>query len=323
MKTTDDFDWKIETVKELSCLQPNQISQGLYKCSPMAKRLLAYTISNLKIIKWNNEEEPSYEVWFKPVQFAKDLGLQRIGVKQQQLIKDALEELQESYIVIDTGDYFQTFAWVTSTFYAPKDRLINICLNPKLGQALIEWQRGFTTIQLVEMGRLQSFYAMRYYEIALSFRGFSGKGGNKKNQWYFEMPLKKIREVFQIDKNEYAGRMDNFTTKVVEKPIKEVNEKTDLTIIPEKVKDGKTVLGFRFHCQIKDTQKKIVKNNDFNRDYEAEEINELEVYKQKYPEEFAAALAAVEKEPLLPLGMPRMKSVDEFEALRRLKSQGL
>lgn len=317
MKTTDDFDWKIETVKELSCLQPNQISQGFYKCSPMAKRLLAYTISNLKMIKWNNEEEPSYEVWFKPVQFAKDLGLQRIGVKQQQLIKDALEELQESYIVIDTGDYFQTFAWVTSTFYAPKDRLINICLNPKLGQALIEWQRGFTTIQLVEMGRLQSFYAMRYYEIALSFRGFSGKGGNKKNQWYFEMPLKKIREVFQIDQNEYAGRMDNFTTKVVEKPIKEVNEKTDLTIILEKVKDGKTVLGFRFHCQIKikDIQK-IVKNND-------EETNELEVYKQKYPEEFAAAMAIVEKEPLLPLGMPRMKSVDEFEALRRLKSQGL
>jgi Initiator Replication protein. len=178
MKNSDE--WKIESVKAVSCLQPNQISQGLYKCSPMAKRLLAYTISNLKMIKWNQEKEPCYEVYFRPVQFAKALGLQRIGTKQQQLIKDALEELQSSYIAIDTGDTFQTFAWVSRTFYAPKDKLINICLNQMLGKALIEWQKGFTTIQLIEMGKLQSFYAMRYYEIAQSWSGKKGKDGNKK-----------------------------------------------------------------------------------------------------------------------------------------------
>lgn len=325
MKKKDE-QWRIESVKDVSCLQPNQISQGLYKCSPMAKRLLAYTIANLKMIKWNLDNQPTYEVNFKPVQFAKNLGLQRIGVKQQQLIKNALEELQSSYIAIDTGNMFMTFAWVTDTLYSPKDKLIHISLNPKLGEALLEWRKGFTTIQLVEMGRLQSFYAMRFYEIALSFRGFEGKSGNKKNHWYFEMSIKKIREVFQLDNNEYTGRMNNFTTKVVENPIQEVNEKTELTIRTEKVKEGKTVLGFRFHCTMKTESVKITKTDDPELRTEKAKINdeqkELERYKRQYPEEWANTLAIVQAQEYLP-GMPRLSSYEEFQTLKILKEQGL
>lgn len=288
MKSLED--WKIESVKALSCLQPNQISQGLYKCSPMAKKLLAYTISNLKMIKWNLEKEPSYEVYFKPVQFAKALGLQRIGIKQQELIKNALEELQSSYIAIDTGDTFQTFAWVSRTFYAPKDKLINICLNQMLGKALIEWQKGFTTIQLIEMGRLQSFYAMRFYEIAQSWVGKKGKDGNKQGEWYFEMSIQKIRDVFQLKDDEYVGRMSNFTTYVISNPIGEVNLKTNLNINFQKLKEGKEVLGFRFTCREKTEQLKITTGDTCETKIRTETINEeaktVEYYKKKYPEQF-------------------------------------
>jgi plasmid replication initiation protein len=291
MQKDEDMLWKIESVKDIQCLQPNQISQGLYKCSPMAKRLLVYTISNLKMIKWNQEKEPNYEVYFKPVQFAKALGLQRIGTKQQQLIKDALKELQSSFIAIDTGDVFQTFGWVSRTYYAPKDKLINIALNQDLGKALIEYQKGFTTIQLVEMGKLQSFYAMRYYEIACSWKGKKGLGGNRRNEWFFEMTVQGLRDLFQIKDEEYAGRMNNFTKYVVEKPIAEINEKTNLLIKFEKIKDGKTVVGFHFMCSEKAEQIKIEKTDSYEKKQEKIAINkesaEIELYKAKYPNEFA------------------------------------
>src|SRR5574344_480098 len=291
MQKDEDMLWKIESVKDIQCLQPNQISQGLYKCSPMAKRLLVYTISNLKMIKWNQEKEPNYEVYFKPVQFAKALGLQRIGTKQQQLIKDALKELQSSFIAIDTGDVFQTFGWVSRTYYAPKDKLINIALNQDLGKALIEYQKGFTTIQLVEMGKLQSFYAMRYYEIACSWKGKKGLGGNRRNEWFFEMTVQGLRDLFQIKDEEYAGRMNNFTKYVVERPIAEINEKTNLLIKFEKIKDGKTVVGFHFMCSEKAEKIKIEKTDRYKKKQEKIAINkesaEIELYKAKYPNEFA------------------------------------
>lgn len=325
MKSLED--WKIESVKALSCLQPNQISQGLYKCSPMAKKLLAYTISNLKMIKWNLEKEPSYEVYFKPVQFAKALGLQRIGIKQQELIKNALEELQSSYIAIDTGDTFQTFAWVSRTFYAPKDKLINICLNQMLGKALIEWQKGFTTIQLIEMGRLQSFYAMRFYEIAQSWVGKKGKDGNKQGEWYFEMSIQKIRDVFQLKDDEYVGRMNNFTTKVIENPITEINEKTNLNITFQKLKEGKEVLGFRFTCREKTEQLKITTGDTCETKIRTETINEeaktVEYYKKKYPEQFARIFEEEKKQGSLFGGVNSSTTFAELGAVKRMKDLGL
>ena len=156
-------------------LQPNQISQGLYKCSPLAKQLLAYVIADLKIMKWSNLNIETYETTFKTSDFVKALGKSRIGAKQKDLIKSALVELQKSYIAIDTGKKFETFSWVTHAVFSDVDHKINIEINHHLGQALVEYKHGFTTLQLIELGRLQSFYAMRYYEIALSWIGKKGR----------------------------------------------------------------------------------------------------------------------------------------------------
>lgn len=273
------------------CLQPNQISQGFYKCSPMAKRILAYTISNLKICKWSDEKAPSYEVIFKQVQFAKALGMQRLGTKQQELIKQALKELQASFVAIDTGDLFRTFAWISSSLYSPKDRLIYITLNPKLGEALLEFQKGFTTIQLIEMGKLQSFYAMRYYEIAQSWNGKKGQGGNQKNEWWFEYSIQELRATFQLKDDEYSGRMNNFCKYVIEQPLKELNEKTNLHIECYKLKDGKFVEGFRFVCSENFEKIKHISNETYEEREEINQINQdqesIEIYKKKYPKEFS------------------------------------
>ena len=70
----------------------------------MAKKLLAYVISDLMVIKWDTRKYESYEAIFKSSEFIKTVGLQRTGTKQKELIKQALVELQRSYIAIDTGE---------------------------------------------------------------------------------------------------------------------------------------------------------------------------------------------------------------------------
>ncbi len=307
-------------------LQPNQISQGLYKCSPLAKQLLAYVIADLKIMKWSNLNIETYETTFKTSDFVKALGKSRIGAKQKDLIKSALVELQKSYIAIDTGKKFETFSWVTHAVFSDVDHKINIEINHHLGQALVEYKHGFTTLQLIELGRLQSFYAMRYYEIALSWIGKKGKEGNKKGCWYFEYTVEELRKTFQLGANEYSGRMTNFITKVVKNPLDEVNEKTNLTVSFEKIKEGKNVVGFRFNCSEKAASVLITKETDKAQIDEIKEINEeqaeLEYFKSRYPEEFAEALKLVKQQAELPFG-DSFQIAYEAEAVEVLKKQGL
>ena len=41
---------------------------------------------------------------------------------------------------------------------------------------------GFSLFEINDLGKLKSFYALRYYLVALSFKGFKGKKGNEKNK---------------------------------------------------------------------------------------------------------------------------------------------
>lgn len=307
-------------------LQPNQISQGLYKCSPLAKQLLAYVIADLKIMKWSNLNIETYETSFKTSEFVKALGKSRIGSKQKDLIKSALVELQKSYIAIDTGKKFETFSWVTHAVFSDVDHRINIEINHHLGQALVEYKHGFTAIQLIELGRLQSFYAMRFYEIALSWSGKKGREGNKKGCWYFEYSVEDLRKTFQLGENEYSGRMTNFITKVVKNPLDEVNEKTNLNITFDKIKDGKNVVGFRFNCCEKVEPLKITKDTS-KQDIDEIKIinneqNELNYFKKAYPEEFEEALKVVKQQQELPFG-DMFSIANEYKAVELMKKQGL
>lgn len=323
------FIGNIEYSKTLeNSLQPNQISQGLYRCSPMAKKILAYVIADLNIVKWNNSSHETYEAIFKCSDFAKSLGFQRTGTKQKELIKQALIELQQSYIAIDTGDKFETFSWVTHSIYADKEHKIAVEINHHLGQALMEYKKGYTAIQLLELGKLQSFYAMRFYELALSFSGFSGKKGNKKNFWYFEYSVEQIRQLFQIKDSEYSGRMTNFITYVIKKPLEEVGQKTNLKIDFEKIKDGKNVIGFRFLCsektefeplKIAKTDTKEIKNEKTEINAEREQTEkEIAFYKDNYPELWAEKYNFVRSQNVLPFGF---KINDENETLKLVKQE--
>lgn len=305
-------------------LQPNQISQGLYKCSPLAKQLLAYVIADLKVMKWSKSNNETYETTFKTSDFVKALGKTHIGSKQIDLIKGALVELQKSYIAIDTGKKFETFSWVTHAVYSEVDHLINIEINHHLGEALVEYKHGFTQIQLIELGRLQSFYAMRFLEIAYSWRGKMSKDGNIKGCWYFEYSVEELRKTFQMGDNEYSGRMTNFITKVIKNPLEEINTKTNLTITFEKIKEGKNVTGFRFNCTEKAAPIMIAKGTSKDEADDIVIINaeqaELEYYKARYPDEFAEALDIVKQQNELPFGF---SLADDAKALQMLKDQGL
>jgi len=267
------------------CLQPNQISQGLYHCTPMAKKLLAYTIAELKVIRWHdNPNKIRYQTTFTVSDFIKALGLQKQkqSSNQKEIIREALLELQKSCIAIDTGKEFHTFPWVEHSCYTEDEKKILIDINHNLGEALIQLQKGYTEMQLLTVGKLKSLYALRFYELGKSYAGFEGKNGNPKGEWHIDLTVEQIRKMFVLGEKDYEGRMTNFITKVIKQPLDEVSKKTDLSMTFEKAKEGRNIAGFRFHCKwktapvkIKKTEPKAIKELKAEINAEEQEIERI------------------------------------------------
>ena len=251
------------TAEQAECLQPNKISQGMYKCSTNVKRLLVYAIWKMQVITWADNRK-NYRAEFTMAEFVSLLNSINVDTSttQRRYIENALNELQDSHIAIDTGTEYHTFPWVEHSVYNRKEKKIIIELNHNLGDALFELRKQYTRIAMGRVLTMQSSYAYRFYELAMSLAGFEGKAGNKKGEWFFERTVEQVRKMFEMEAAEYAGRMDNFVKKVIENPLHEISEKTDITMTFEKNKAGRHIVGFRFSCKRKfEAPQKIEKND--------------------------------------------------------------
>ena len=99
------------------------------------------------------------------------------------------------------------------------------------------------------MGKIQGRYAIRFYELALSYAGFEGRDGNSRGEWYFEHTLDEIRALFQIDPKKYKQTKE-FKRNIIDNPIEEINAAgIGLRIEPKYNRKGKWLVGVRFNCR--------------------------------------------------------------------------
>jgi plasmid replication initiation protein len=175
--------------------------------------------------------------------------------------------------------------------------------NIKLANFLKEMQWVYSKITLKNLGRLQSRYAIRLYEIAISYSSLQGKGGNPEGICYFEKSLAELRFLFNIGPDEYK---DNYELRrnVIDKPAKEVNNaEMGVSITPISVKQGRNLSAM--HLEIKNEQSTPAKTPKKPRKKKTAPIQpelvglfednytdkQLEKLKKKHPEEFAQIYA--------------------------------
>jgi plasmid replication initiation protein len=233
--------------------QANEISRAMYDLGPYARKLVAVAMSLM------SPEEGKYTVSFKATEFLDAIGLEyrKQGTKTKDRIKAAVRECLNSHIEIerDNGDW-EGYTWFTESklqnFKFEWDwgwDKITMTFNPKLGDIIKAFKIGYSKINLVDLGKLQSRYAIRFYEMAISLAGFAGQDGNRRGEWYFEMSLDDIRSRFMLEKKRYKVTKD-FRVNVIDKPIEEINSSgIGLRITPEYIRKGKRLIGARFNCR--------------------------------------------------------------------------
>lgn len=319
-------------------LQADELSRAIYSCSMTARKLIAFAATKIqeKAIDetplWYSGRMVTYvpAAEFKISELLKALGLSLQG-HNYELIKKATNELRHCSIEIkEADDEFRIWNWFQFIQYSKAKDKIELHFSNEIGWALYGLRENYCSLDLHTVGEFKSFYAFRFYEIALSWKGMKGRKGNEPGTWWFQMTPEEIRTTFKIDDNLYRGKdgLNNFIKKVIQIPLNELNSIcTDFKIEALKIKRGRNLVAFRFDCtELKKEKKKIVKTDSKEVRQAKREINEehdeLDYFKNKYPDDYARALAEAKSQQTFP-GMPRMGIMDEFEAVQLMKQWGL
>ena len=319
-------------------LQPNAISRAIYDMSTNARRLIGMAMA---LIPPNAEKPADYRVKFSVSEFEKALGLPK-GKKSREIIIAAVRECLDSHIEIflPNGDW-KGWSWFVESClefelnYIDRIELDHIPIvkgedcnyncwsnivmefNYHLGETLKQFKRAYSEIRLENLGRLQSKYAIRYYEIAQSFAGFAGKDGNPPNTWYFDYSIMEIRTIFSLAKSKYRV-VNEFRRNVVDKPIAELNSSDiGLHITVEYVRRGRKLVGFRFVCRhlANGDAKPANKTTQDDLDEDALIEQYKDIYQAAYDEEYNSRTkeALFADHPVLAEQIARQKGIDAIK----------
>jgi plasmid replication initiation protein len=242
------------------------------------------------------------------------------GGKEYRLFTEAVDECLKTVVSIETGKVvkgkksWEKFTWFEYAKFNAETGVCAMRFSKKLADFLKEFKKVYAKINLGDVGRLQSKYGIRYFELARSYASLQGKDGNPSKSWYFERSLQELRELFGISEDAYPQTRD-FRKKVIEAPIKELNSAgVGVEIETEGIKAGRYLTGIRFNCQETPRTTKKRRGGPKNETpdqrelpYEGEktalnrEDKENEHLKELYPDEFAVLYAEALKK-YKPLG---------------------
>ena len=186
--------------------------------------------------------------------------INQFGVARQtayQALKDACKDLfarQFSYQEKrERGRANITSRWVSQIAYIDETATVEVIFAPAVVPLITRLEEQFTQYDIEQISGLSSAYAVRLYELLICWRS-TGKTP--------VIELAEFRKRLGVLNDEYT-RSDNFKKWIIENPIKQINEHTDITASYEQHKKGRVITGFSFKFkQKKKTEPETPKNSD-------------------------------------------------------------
>jgi plasmid replication initiation protein len=315
-------------------LQHNAISRSIQNLSATAKKLTAVAMSLLPA------DLSSLTASFSYIEFCKAIGY-TTGGAEYECFKKAVKECMDCKISIELESpkpgkkIWKQYTWI---IYSEINEASGLCVmkfSPELAKVLLEMKRVYARINLQDIGKLQSKYGLRYFEMSKSYESLAGKDGNGRDRWYFERTISELRQLLAIRPDVYP-RTDNFKKRVVEQPVKEINEAgIGLEIKTEGIKRGRSLEGIRFTCaktartapgkrKRPETAPPPVERPEFNAETAASRnAKELQHLQELYPEDFARlyAVEMAKKTDWMPADSAFKKQAAMISACKALRER--
>jgi len=233
----------IEARKEMSLAEMRLFCIGLLDLMPELREDME------KGLPANEEDYPDFPKTLIPPSDLEKLMRNRGSVAH---LRRAIKKAFKGCIEIRDGKGSFWLRHIYEEMYYENEEGLYIQFHRKMRPYLIDLVKGqFTSIKAKEIFSLSSEYAWRLMELIQEKRGFLK---DKEKAFVPPMTMEELRFALNVPAEAYKGRVDNFRAKVLDEPIKEINENTPYKVWYEIQKTGRRISGFQIWVSLKTTK---------------------------------------------------------------------
>ena len=240
--------------RDYRVVKSNQLVQkGRFDLSLTEQRLAAYICSLIKPTDIGVPYQTEYE--FDIREYAKVCGLHLDSGRLYEETKAVLHKLMQKIIKLKLPDNSELMmAWLVTVHATERSGKFKIRINEDIVPHLFGLKMNFTAYGLLNILAMKSQYSVRIYELMQSC-------AYKKSVMFDYEELKKM---LMADGNKAYERSHNFTQRVLEPAMNEINMYTDLSVKYETIKKGRKVDKIKFHISQKATFDRFIAQTKAN-----------------------------------------------------------
>lgn len=225
----------------------NSLINASYRLGLVEQRLLLLAISEIRRQKIPMNENSTITI-------TADDYVNAFGVVRQvayQALKDGASGIYQREFGwvehTDKGVKIVRSRWASKIAYIDKTACVELSFTKDVLSRVQELAERFTKYELEQVACLNSKHSVRLYEIVIAW-----KGKGQTNQ----IAIDDLRGRMGLLDDEYTA-LHNFKSRVLQKAIDEINEKTGVNISYEQHKKGRVIVGFTFKVKEKNKRKAI------------------------------------------------------------------
>lgn len=175
------------------------------------------------------------------------------------VVKDASKGLFDRYVTYhdknpkNGKDRSFHCRWIDKTGIEPDSGIVYIRFTSDVIPLITRLESHFTSYEIDKVANLTSSYAIRLYEILISWREV---GKTPKYE------INDLRSKLGVEPKQYQ-RMNNFKARVLELAIDQINEHTDITANYNQHKKGKVITAISFSFKHKKSEEKSTNDDSY------------------------------------------------------------
>lgn len=230
---------KPQDTAQLTVKQDNELINASYKLGLDAKRLLLLGMAKIsdKPDLWRQQE---HTVRVTADEWIAHYGSDRANVYRQ--MREALDDLYAADIVlVNNGQRQHSFRWINERQYHGGQGWLELTFTRRVLLYTSKLVTAFTSLQLLNVGGLRSWYSIRTYELIAQFRGTGWR----------HISIADYRAALGMDAAVYP-RFADLKRRVLDHACEEISAKSNLLVSYELRRRGKAVEAIRFSCQDKE-----------------------------------------------------------------------
>lgn len=221
-------------MSDLIAYKSNALIEASYKLTLQEQRFLLVCISRLKSGETAPQPDEQKTMIITASDFYEafpDMGRQHAEAK----LREAIDRLWDRSVIIRNEEKREEFRWIQyRAQYLKGEGKVQITFSDAIMPYLTQLKGQFTRVVVKNISSLSSTYSIRIYELLQQFRSTGDR----------TIALDDFRAMLDLD-----GKYQTFKSlnQLLLKPaIAELNEKSDLKVTVETVKNGRTVVALRF-----------------------------------------------------------------------------